>query len=260
MDRGRLGVAVVLADEDDRQLPDRGQVERLVEGALVGGAVAEEADRDTAGAARLGGQRRAGRERRSRRRRSRSRRACPCRRRRCASSRPCPCSSRSPCPTARPSCRRVAALGDAVAVAAVGAGDVVASVRWRRRRPRPPPRRRRGGRSRAPGRRRSSCRPDPRRSRICTIRSYISSSRAASIGAVWVEVSTAMASSRGWRRPSGRRRRCAADRFGCCALIREIGGAATGGVEKSRSREGVEKMGAAILRRTVCRNRGARGK
>src|SRR5690606_23805599 len=39
-DRGRLGVAVVLADEDDWQLPDRGEVERLVEGALVGSAVA----------------------------------------------------------------------------------------------------------------------------------------------------------------------------------------------------------------------------
>ena len=41
-----LGVAVVFADEDDRQFPDPGQVEPLKEGALVGGAVAEEADDD----------------------------------------------------------------------------------------------------------------------------------------------------------------------------------------------------------------------
>ena len=45
-DRGVLHVAVVLAHEEHRQLPDRGQVERLVEGADVGGAVAEERDRD----------------------------------------------------------------------------------------------------------------------------------------------------------------------------------------------------------------------
>ena len=50
-DRGVLHVLVVLADEDDRQLPHGGQVERLVEGADVGGAVAEEADRDLPGAA-----------------------------------------------------------------------------------------------------------------------------------------------------------------------------------------------------------------
>ena len=36
-------VAVVHAGEDDRQLPDRGQVERFVKRALVGGAVPEEA-------------------------------------------------------------------------------------------------------------------------------------------------------------------------------------------------------------------------
>ena len=37
---------VVLADEDDRQLPDRGKVQRLVERPDIGGAVAEEADGD----------------------------------------------------------------------------------------------------------------------------------------------------------------------------------------------------------------------
>src|SRR5215472_5948345 len=50
-DRGVLHVLVVLADEDHRQLPHGGQVERLVEGADVGGAVTEEADRDLTGAA-----------------------------------------------------------------------------------------------------------------------------------------------------------------------------------------------------------------
>ena len=43
-----LAVLVVLADEHDRQVPHRGHVERLVEGADVGGAVAEVADRDPA--------------------------------------------------------------------------------------------------------------------------------------------------------------------------------------------------------------------
>ena len=45
-DRRVLHVAVVLADEHHGQLPHRGEVERLVEGADVGGAVAEERDRD----------------------------------------------------------------------------------------------------------------------------------------------------------------------------------------------------------------------
>ena len=45
-DRRVFHVEVVLADEDDGQLPDGGEIERLVECADVGGAVAEEADRD----------------------------------------------------------------------------------------------------------------------------------------------------------------------------------------------------------------------
>gem|GEM_PF-4066045 len=54
-DRRVLHVLVVLADEDHRQLPGGGQVERLVEGADVGGPVAEEADCDLPGAAVLSG-------------------------------------------------------------------------------------------------------------------------------------------------------------------------------------------------------------
>ena len=46
--RRRLGVAVVLRHEDRRQVPDRGQVQRLQRGALVGRAVAEERDRNAA--------------------------------------------------------------------------------------------------------------------------------------------------------------------------------------------------------------------
>ena len=72
-----LGVAVVLDDEDRRQVPDRGEVERLEGGALVGGAVAEEGDRDAAG--RPASWRSAPRRRSAagRRRRCRWRRACP---------------------------------------------------------------------------------------------------------------------------------------------------------------------------------------
>src|SRR5699024_7457008 len=55
----RNAVVVVLAYEDDGQLPDGGHVERLVEGALVRGAVTEEADADLIRAAYLGGEARA---------------------------------------------------------------------------------------------------------------------------------------------------------------------------------------------------------
>ena len=57
LDRGRAveggahAVAVVLDDVDDRQVPQRAHVQRLVEGALVDGAVAEEAEHDLVGAA-----------------------------------------------------------------------------------------------------------------------------------------------------------------------------------------------------------------
>ena len=52
-DRRVLHVKVVLAHEEDRQLPDRGHVERLVERADVGGAIAEEGHGDLIGAAQL---------------------------------------------------------------------------------------------------------------------------------------------------------------------------------------------------------------
>ncbi len=58
----RHGVLVVLAHVHHRQLPDRGQVRRLVQDALLERAVAEEADRDRAGVLELRGQRRAGRQ------------------------------------------------------------------------------------------------------------------------------------------------------------------------------------------------------
>ena len=45
-DRRIFHVEIVLADEDHRQLPHCGEIQRLVEGADIGGAVAEEADRD----------------------------------------------------------------------------------------------------------------------------------------------------------------------------------------------------------------------
>ena len=50
-----LGVAVVLAEEDDRQLPHRGEVHRLVERALGHRAVAEEGHGDAAVGPQLGG-------------------------------------------------------------------------------------------------------------------------------------------------------------------------------------------------------------
>ena len=45
LDRRGLGVAVVLADEQHGELPDRRKVHGLVQAALVGGAVPEEDDR-----------------------------------------------------------------------------------------------------------------------------------------------------------------------------------------------------------------------
>ena len=61
--REALRVLVVLAHVDHRKLPDRGQVERLVEGALIGRAVAEERDRELVRAELLCGERGAGRDR-----------------------------------------------------------------------------------------------------------------------------------------------------------------------------------------------------
>ena len=53
--RRELGVAVVLAEEDHRQPPHGGEVDRLVEGALGDRAVAEERHRHAAVGAKLGG-------------------------------------------------------------------------------------------------------------------------------------------------------------------------------------------------------------
>ena len=57
--RDRHAVEIVLADEHHGQLPDRSEIERLVEGAFVVGAVAEERHRDRAGFQPLGAERRA---------------------------------------------------------------------------------------------------------------------------------------------------------------------------------------------------------
>ena len=59
-----FGVAIVLEDEDRRQVPDLGEVHALGGRALIGAAVADERDRDAAGLERLGGQRGAADQRR----------------------------------------------------------------------------------------------------------------------------------------------------------------------------------------------------
>src|SRR3712207_7030371 len=51
--RRELGVLVVLADEDERQPPQRREVQRLGEHAVGRGALAEEADGDVVAALRL---------------------------------------------------------------------------------------------------------------------------------------------------------------------------------------------------------------
>ena len=64
LDRGGQGPLVVLADEDDGQLGDGGDVERLQHDALASGAVAEEADADAVLALQSRRQGRAGGDRR----------------------------------------------------------------------------------------------------------------------------------------------------------------------------------------------------
>jgi hypothetical protein len=61
--RRRFGPTIVLADEDDRDLPELGEVHRLVEGADVGRPVAEEGDRNVRLAPQLESERRADRGR-----------------------------------------------------------------------------------------------------------------------------------------------------------------------------------------------------
>src|SRR5690606_40399260 len=63
VDRRVFHVAVVLADEYDRQLPYDREVQRLVKRADIRRAVAEQADRDLVRAAALRGPRRACRDR-----------------------------------------------------------------------------------------------------------------------------------------------------------------------------------------------------
>ena len=58
-----LGVVVVLTEEDDREPPERRQVERLVERPLTDGALAEEADHDGAVGTQLRGHAGAGSDR-----------------------------------------------------------------------------------------------------------------------------------------------------------------------------------------------------
>ena len=63
LERGAHAELVVGDHEDHRQPPQRGEVERLAERALVGGAVAEDADRDLVAAEVVGGEPHAGGER-----------------------------------------------------------------------------------------------------------------------------------------------------------------------------------------------------
>ena len=53
-ERRRRRIEIVLADEDRRRLLDAGEVERFMEAAMVGGAVAEEGDADVVAAPRAG--------------------------------------------------------------------------------------------------------------------------------------------------------------------------------------------------------------
>ena len=61
--RGELGIPIVLAEEDDRKLPDGGEIQRLVERSLCHRPVTEERDGHTAVAPELGRRRRPGRNR-----------------------------------------------------------------------------------------------------------------------------------------------------------------------------------------------------
>ena len=130
--RQRDGVAVVLADEDERQLPERGEVHRLVQHALVGAAVAEERHGDPAGAVDA----RSSTPRRPRtarpRRRCRSRRRC--RAQRSAMCIEPPRAAVEPVDAAeqlRHHPPHVRALGDQVAVPAMGRRDHVVGTQRR---------------------------------------------------------------------------------------------------------------------------------
>ena len=125
---GRLGIAVVLHHEDRGQVPDLGEIVAFQGGALVGCAVADEGDGDAAGLQGLGGQRGAADQRRA---------AADdavgahhalgqvgdMHRAALAAA-----QTVAPAEDLGHHAVDVAALGDAVAVAPVGAGDVVAVV------------------------------------------------------------------------------------------------------------------------------------
>ena len=64
--RGELGIPIVLAEEDDRQLPHGGEVQGLVEGPLRHGSITEERHRDAPVAPELCRRRRAGGDRHAR--------------------------------------------------------------------------------------------------------------------------------------------------------------------------------------------------
>ncbi len=161
--RRELGVPVVLAEEDHRQLPHRGEVDRFVERALGHRAVAEERHRDTAVGSELG------------------RRRCSHRDRQAGGDDPVGAEDadarigdvhRTPAPAVRALVlghqlgehpERVETLGDAVAVAAMGRRDHVGRAGAASTRPRPtPPARSTGARSRAPRRRGRARRRAPR--------------------------------------------------------------------------------------------------
>ena len=103
--RRGLGVAVVLDDEDRRQVPDRREIEGSRAWCPGWPRRRRRTRRDPTGALELGGQR-APQVAAGRRRRCRWRRACPWRGRRYASSRPCPRTARSSCRRSRPSSPR----------------------------------------------------------------------------------------------------------------------------------------------------------
>ena len=164
-DRRVLHVLVVLADEDDRRLPDRGHVERLVERPDVGRPVAEEADRDLAGLAvlrrpgRAQGDRQVGADDGVRAHHPVLDATSG------ASSRPCRRAAPSRARTAR---RRSAPSARPGRACGCGRGTCRTCSRRRasprRPRPRPPPGRRRGGSSRGRGPRRTAPGRGPRSS------------------------------------------------------------------------------------------------
>src|SRR5436309_2359043 len=124
--RGREGVLVVLAEVDGRQLPHGGEVERLVDDALVGAAVAEEGDDDVVGPPELGGEPRAGADREPGRDDPVTAQDVQVERGDVHRASQAAAVAVLPAHELRHHAVHARALGDAVAVAAMGADDVVA--------------------------------------------------------------------------------------------------------------------------------------